>query len=115
MKKLFSTVIFIFLINIQNSNSQVINYGKFNLYASYSFDTDGTDSLGNNAILFHNAKIVDDAVRGKVASISISDASYMEFIKLPVVADNFTFSFFYLWKNTNRDAGKIPTPWQVAI
>ncbi len=109
MKKHYRFLILLAFVffSLTKATAQAINYGPYKLFSSCSFNTDGTDSLGNDNLLIKNATIIDDPQRGKVVSISKSNMGYLEYEKTPLLVDTFTVAFWYYWDQENND-----TQWQ---
>jgi len=84
--------------------AQTINYGPYKMYSSCSFNTDGSDSLGNDNLLLNNALIIHDDQRGEVVSINKSNMGYLEYEKSPFQNDTMTITFWYYWDQENYDA-----------
>lgn len=69
----------------------------------YSFDTDGTDSIGINFLTSHHAKFEFDSVRGNVAVINHIDTGFFEFSQNPVIGEQFTIATWFYYGGTYKD------------
>jgi O-glycosyl hydrolase len=69
----------------------------------YSFDYDGVDSVGSNALKLHNVKFTNDAQRGRVAIINHVDTGYMEFSKPAISGEQFTVASWFYFQSSYSD------------
>jgi O-glycosyl hydrolase len=85
--------------SIVTSKSQVYKDAT----AWYSFDIDGTDSIGDNHLSLSHVTFVDDAVRGKVALINHADTGYMEFTKPAISGEQFTIATWFYYFSAYKE------------
>lgn len=82
------------------------NYGAYNLFASFDFEQNQNDKLGNvNIQLKNGASIVNDAVRGKVLYFDGTNNNHAVISPAPISGDDFTLSFWY--KRHSKDDANV--------
>jgi O-glycosyl hydrolase len=70
----------------------------------FTFDVDGSDSIGNNTLKPHNVTYTYDPVRGNVANIDKSDTGYFEFSKNPISGEQFSITSWIYLKSSDKDS-----------
>ena len=84
---------------------KILGYGENLLFASYDFEIDGSDAIGNADLqFFNNASIVNDDERGNVVHITEADTGFMA-ATAPLIysQDSFTFATWYYYDQANVD------------
>lgn len=82
------------------------NYADYKLYASYDFEQGVIDRQANTSLELKNgARIVEDAVRGKVLYFSGDKCQHAVMVPAPVMGDTMSLSFWY--KRSSRDDSKV--------
>lgn len=82
------------------------NYADYKLYASYDFEQGVIDRQANTSLELKNgARIVEDAVRGKVLYFSGDKRQHAVMVPAPVMGDTMSLSFWY--KRSSRDDSKV--------
>ena len=72
------------------------NYADYKLYASYDFEQGVIDRQANTSLELKNgARIVEDAVRGKVLYFSGDKCQHAVMVPAPVMGDTMSLSFWY--------------------
>lgn len=70
------------------------NYADYKLYASYDFEQGVIDRQANTSLELKNgARIVEDAVRGKVLYFSGDKRQHAVMVPAPVMGDTMSLSF----------------------
>ena len=98
---LLFTWICLLLAGINNISAQ----GADSLFAFYSFEETGTDSMGNVDLGFVDVKIVRDSLKGMVAEVVQDSSGYMYAMStlMPEDQDEFTVSFWYFYEDNSGD------------
>jgi O-glycosyl hydrolase len=104
MKKIFLYVLLISNFSItsfgQPVDKQLVYKDAINWY---SFDNDGTDSIGVNDLKLNHVNFMTDDIRGKVAVINHADTGYMEFAKPAITSEQFTITTWFYFYSSYKD------------
>ena len=104
MKKNILYIIVSFLVTAVCANG----IDKAQLYKGavswYTFDVDGTDSIGTNSLKPYHVKFEFDPERGNVGVINHADTGFFEFSQKPVSGEQFTIATWFWYGGTYKDS-----------